>query len=767
MSVVIPVYNAFAAAIKCIESVIRFSPEAREILVIDDCSGEGDFAGAAAGLTRDRRLRIIRNPHNLGFVGSCNRGMLELSRSDDIVLLNSDTIVTRYWLRGLRAAADSGVDIGTVTPLTNNGDIAAVPQWGINNSLPAGHNLEEFAALVRAVSLREYPELPTAIGFCMYLRRALLERIGGFDPLFGKGYGEENDLSARAIAAGFKNILDDSTYIFHHGNLSFGDTREQLIPANRDLLSRRHPQFFSSVESYVQKRPLWRVHARIDNGLTVAAAAKTRASVLHILHNGPFIARDNALGGTELHVQDLINESPEFLHWSLVPGHDRYFLSVHLAGYHRTIEIPRASADLRRIVDPDHFSIVHLHHEQGYDRDLLHDALQAHGRYFVSVHDYSLLCKNLYLMASEEQHCDGLLCHGVCFGPDGVAEMQRYRAATTRLLAAAERVIVFSVSSREYLQRLAGVTPRYEVLPHGIHRRVLPRRPTAAPLRPMPQATAADLATTNVNNCDRPLRVLFLGAIPKHKGAALIVELVREASVYDAAGQSEFAVEWHLIGELIGATAPVDADGGACLINHGPYARDELRDRLLQINPHLVLVLSICPESFCYTLDESWNAGIPALVTPLGAPAERVRNSGAGWILPELSAACVRAELARIAADWPSYSAVRKRVRTAALLSVQAEVRRYAKIIAATSRHNATLTARPVDQTRKLLRYLQPGLVQFPPRGKASLLARRVLRPSLDVANRVGGDKLLENFYRKVLPERIIERIDPRRDYQE
>ena len=43
-----------------------------------------------------------------------------------------------------------------------------------------------------------YPDLPTGVGFCFYVRRALLDAIGPFDPAFGAGYGEENDFCMRA-----------------------------------------------------------------------------------------------------------------------------------------------------------------------------------------------------------------------------------------------------------------------------------------------------------------------------------------------------------------------------------------------------------------------------------------------------------------------------------------------------------------------------------------------------------------------------------------
>ena len=41
--------------------------------------------------------------------------------------------------------------------------------------------------------------IPTAVGFCMYIRRECLKEVGEFRAeVFGKGYGEENDFCLRA-----------------------------------------------------------------------------------------------------------------------------------------------------------------------------------------------------------------------------------------------------------------------------------------------------------------------------------------------------------------------------------------------------------------------------------------------------------------------------------------------------------------------------------------------------------------------------------------
>ena len=68
---------------------------------------------------------------NLGFTGTANRGMA-LSRRD-VVLLNSDTIVTPGWLEALLRCAASDAGIGTITPWSNNAEILSYPRFCENN----------------------------------------------------------------------------------------------------------------------------------------------------------------------------------------------------------------------------------------------------------------------------------------------------------------------------------------------------------------------------------------------------------------------------------------------------------------------------------------------------------------------------------------------------------------------------------------------------------------------------------------------------------
>ena len=157
--------------------------------------------------------------------------MREARPGADVVLLNSDTVVTRGWLDALARCAASDPRIGTITPFSNNAEICSLPRFCDNNPWPAGARSGAAGGALERAAVPTYPDLPTGVGFCLYIRRALIDAIGMFDPVFGLGYGEENDFCMRAAAAGYRNVLCEDAFVLHLGGSSFGEKRADLAAA--------------------------------------------------------------------------------------------------------------------------------------------------------------------------------------------------------------------------------------------------------------------------------------------------------------------------------------------------------------------------------------------------------------------------------------------------------------------------------------------------------------------------------------------------------
>jgi len=253
-AVIVPIYNAAAVLRDCLESLRRTLTADDQLILIDDASSDPEI-GALLATFADQApcpLRLERNARNLGFVRTVNLGMA-LTRAD-VVLLNSDTVVTKGWLQRLQQAAQSSARIATVTPFSNHAEICSFPLFCQQNPLPV--DPEQTAAQLAALT-PQYPELPTAVGFCMLIRRAALVELGDFDAAtFGRGYGEENDFCRRALGHGWRNVLCDNAYVVHRGGVSFAATGEKPGGEALRRLSARYPGYNAAVAEFIRCDPL-------------------------------------------------------------------------------------------------------------------------------------------------------------------------------------------------------------------------------------------------------------------------------------------------------------------------------------------------------------------------------------------------------------------------------------------------------------------------------------------------------------------------------
>jgi GT2 family glycosyltransferase len=255
ISVVVPVYNAAEELSLCLEALSDTVAAGTEVLVIDDASPDPAIS-TLLNSWHSRQIpgwRMVANESNRGFVGTANRGMQ--STRGDVVLLNSDTIPAPGWLEGLERCLASDDAIGTATPWTNNGEIASIPRFCQVNPVPA--DLDGVARVIARAGTADYPELPTAVGFCMAVSRRAIDRVGLFDEaLFGKGYGEENDFSMRVAAAGMRNVLCDDVYVAHQGGRSFGPLGLKPDENSMQRLLSRHPDYLERVQVFISDDPL-------------------------------------------------------------------------------------------------------------------------------------------------------------------------------------------------------------------------------------------------------------------------------------------------------------------------------------------------------------------------------------------------------------------------------------------------------------------------------------------------------------------------------
>ncbi len=255
VAVIVPVYDDARATRRCFDALLADgSLVRRRIIVVDDASPSAMIRAHLDRLAADGRIELVRNPHNVGFIRAVNRALRRIG-TEDVVLLNADTHVPKGWLDRLRAvAAQPG--IGTVTPLSNNGELVSLPGRFRSNALPSAERIEAIDALARATSAGPV-DLPNGVGFCLYVRNEALRAVGGLDAgRYERGYLEEVDFCLRVAKEGFRNVCATDVYVGHQGEASFGAAKRGLVTANAVALMRRWPDIEAQTTAFVSTDPL-------------------------------------------------------------------------------------------------------------------------------------------------------------------------------------------------------------------------------------------------------------------------------------------------------------------------------------------------------------------------------------------------------------------------------------------------------------------------------------------------------------------------------
>ncbi|EHR01420.1 glycosyltransferase [Bradyrhizobium sp. WSM471] len=276
-TIIVPVYGDLQATRSCLQSLIQArtaSPgtktksrdSAYRILVVNDATPDPELRDHLLELAATNEIDLLINPINLGFVGAINRALSEV-KNGDVVLLNADTVVPPGFVERLAAAAHSAPDIGTATPFSNNGDIFSFPIPNQENPMPGYDELIALDRIAAATNKSIVVDVPSGIGFCLYVTRACLDAVIGLSESYERGYLEDVDFCLRARASGFRSVCSASVFVGHHGSRSFGEEKRKLVRRNLDILDQRFPGYRRECLAFEAVDPLRFARATIERGL--------------------------------------------------------------------------------------------------------------------------------------------------------------------------------------------------------------------------------------------------------------------------------------------------------------------------------------------------------------------------------------------------------------------------------------------------------------------------------------------------------------------
>ncbi|MFC3714798.1 glycosyltransferase [Luteimonas soli] len=639
-TILMAVHDAHEHVVACLDSVLRNTElgGADSLLVIDDASTGPDIGSLLESLTGMPGVRVVRNAENMGYTRTINLGC-GIAASEDVVLLNSDTVVGPHWLRNLKTSAYAGERTGTVTAVSDNAGAFSVP-WSGESRVPGSIGVDDWARAVADVGAPAF-EVPTGNGFCMYIRRAMLEDVGLFDEqAFPVGYGEENDLCMRAVEAGWHHMVDPAVFVQHARSASFGSRREELARAGAEQLESRHPTYPAAAgaipqlpEFVLARYRIARRFRAIEGGESppkprilfvistrIGGVPQTNADLMRGLESF-YDSLALRCDRREVEVLRLGPEGYETL--------DRYLLhapidfATHVSGEYEAI--------VRALLVRHSIDLVHVRHLAWHSLNLP-DVARGLGIPVVhSFHDYYTVCPTVNLIDRKGRyHPRGVADDAEnALWPDDLlapamtpALLAHWQRRTQRALAPCDAFVASSASARRLLMdalpTLAERKEDFHIVPHG---RDFNRFASCADMADVPP--------------DGALRVLLPGNIGLHKGAGLLVAISQL--------EPRDALQLHLVG-----TAGEELTER--VIDHGVYRREQFVERVEAVRPHLAALLSIAPETWCHTLTECWAAGIPVLAIDRGAVADRIREHGGGWLVED-DPASIHAMLLRLRAD--------------------------------------------------------------------------------------------------------------------
>lgn len=618
VTVVVPIYNAADDVEVCIERLLAYTSKSVRVILIDDASPDEQISKILDRYKSVANFTILTNDINLGFTKTVNRGIKEAGDSD-VIFLNSDARVTPRWIEGMRKAAYSDMSVGTVTAMSDRAGAFSAPKIGNDNDLPDGVSEIDFSIAFRRRSKGLYPTVPTGNGFCMYVRRDLIDEIGPLDEIaFPRGYGEENDFCMRARKKGWRNIIDDRTYVYHDRNKSFLGSKTELIKAGRSVVDERYPDYGKAIRVF-NNSPL------INAARYFSQQALQDCLTGKIQPRGLYVVATQS-GGTPQTNKDLMTEvQVHYETWVLQCDSKDLVLTQFVQNQ----EIVKEKYSLKEEINPlSHtsseydivvlswlekyeFSFVHIRHSAWHSLTLPKIVKAYNVPVIYSFHDYYTLCPTIKLIDDNMHYCAGECSegNGQCsvelWSQDYFPQLKNlfvhnWREKFKEPLSYCDAFITTSESSKRTIMKVHRDIideDKFHVIRHG---------------------RDFDFTKLEIKKQARDFHILVPGNISEAKGWDVIGKLL------------EIDHEKRLFFHILGKSA--NTFEHERLIQHGAYKRDEFANRIADISPIAGAVLSIWNETWCHTLTELWSVGLPVIVFDFETVASRVKESNGGWV---------------------------------------------------------------------------------------------------------------------------------------
>lgn len=582
-ALVIPLCSGEVRIERCLTSLRSAGDFAARVLIVFDEAAAG-FAAELRELTKDfPGLEFHENANELGAAGMIKTGA-QITGAADLLVLDPAFAVAPGWMRNMRIAAFRDEKTGVA--------VAMGTEF-------AGGEPSAVARAVTQSSPRKCPSASAGPFAAVYIRRQCLGEIdrGGET---GRDDAHPRDphaalagLVERAAQRGWGCVVDDATVLLSD------EWKKQEIgnaPAS-DALIRRATQTAVANPSCIMPRALFVLSTKqggipqTNQDLMAALSGRVECFVLH--SNGSAL-------------------SISFFDGEVLVELEKQVLRAPIEAFpHRSSAYDEVVAEwlVRYAIE-----LVHIRHIAWHGLGIADVAKALCIPVVFSFHDFYSVCPTVKLLDENNVHCAGRCtatlgeCRVELWDSENLPPLKNaavfdWRANMRSALEKCDAFITTSLHAQKLLvDSFPSLAERsFSVVPHG---RDFERFGTASV--PIDQ--------------HEPLRLLLLGGISVAKGGRFLEALAKLAPAEN--------LEIHVLGTVSG-----DIVLPQHVQVHGPYLRDDVVKKSVAIRPHLGAVLSIWPETYCHTLTELWAAGVPVVGFDVGAVGERIRESGAGWLV--------------------------------------------------------------------------------------------------------------------------------------
>lgn len=633
VDIIVPIYNAYEYTVRCIQSIYDNTATDYNLILINDKSSDSrinDFLLELEKTTRPnymKKLYIIHNKVNLGFIKTVNKG-LNMS-NNNVVILNTDTEVPLGWLERIVTHIENDDKIASVTPFSNSATICSFPEICTDNRLPGNISVDELDQIFRDYGTTDAIEIPTGVGFCMAMSRKVINQIGFLDEVYGKGYAEENDWCCRASSSGFKNVMITNLYVYHKHGVSFGEikskSKQERINENLKILSNRYPNYFLQVDNFIANDPV----KQIREFIRIIMERKLENNI-----PAELVVNHSLGGGATTYAMRRMNADT----------HKRYFYMELLAdgktcrittfGFNQNTvfyfdfwELDRVF--IRKLIKCFRIGHVFVNHIIDYPIKKIFEMLNnINVEYEFFIHDFYCICPRYTLINKQGIYCKVEQNKDVCMNcvNDQVMhyDIEQYRNDFLAFLKGAEKVTAPSKNTADIVKKY------YPQINIDVQEHEIPDH--------LQKTYKKEFAQEKI------LHISVLGAIGIQKGSKIIYELVEKIE------HEKLPIKITVIGYTDRQSSAYINESNTLEIT-GPYDNRQVSKLLADYNTAIVLIPSVWPETYSYTVSEAIYSGYKVLAFNIGAPADRIVETGMGWIVDEISSQAILEKLKEIKSD--------------------------------------------------------------------------------------------------------------------